>query len=253
MKSEAIFNQTVERLRTARHVVISTGAGISAESGIATFRAPSTGLWSRYKSGELAKVEAFERNPALVWGWYTWRRMEVRNAQPNAAHEAVAALMQCLPRVTLITQNVDDLHERAGSKDAIHLHGHLATARCFTCSKPYLDTLPVIANPEAGPLDPPNCQHCGGLIRPNVVWFGEGMPQDELQRARAAVLDCDVMLSIGTSGNVAPAVFLPTRAFEQGAWVVHINLEASSTAAGSTLVGPATTWLPRLAHALIAV
>ncbi|MCS4250041.1 NAD-dependent deacylase [Pseudomonas sp. BIGb0164] len=251
MDADYLFNQTVEYLKTAQHVVISTGAGISAESGIATFRAPSTGLWSRYKSGELATAEAFKRNPSLVWGWYTWRRMQVANAQPNTAHRAVAAMAQCLPHMTLITQNVDDLHERAGSQDPIHLHGHLATARCFTCSQPYLDTLPIVVDPDAGPLEPPRCQHCEGLIRPNVVWFGERMPENEMKRARIAAFDCDVMLSIGTSGSVAPAVYLPTIAAENGAWVVHINLEADSTAPGNTLIGPATHWLPKLAQALL--
>ncbi|MEX5629661.1 NAD-dependent deacetylase [Pseudomonas poae] len=253
MNAETLFQHTLEKLRTARHVVISTGAGISAESGIATFRDPATGLWSRYKQGELASAEAFEQNPALVWGWYSWRRMLVSKAKPNAAHLAVAELEQSLHRVTLITQNVDDLHERAGSRDAIHLHGHLTTARCYTCNKPYLDALPVNASQEEGPSDPPHCQHCDGLVRPNVVWFGEKLSPEDINRANAAALDCDVFLSVGTSESVAPAVYLPILAAERGAWVVHINLAPSVSAPGNTLIGTATSWLPRIAQALISV
>ncbi|BBP59806.1 NAD-dependent deacylase [Pseudomonas sp. St316] len=249
MNSEALFAQTVKRLRTARHLVVFTGAGISAQSGISTFRDPSTGLWARYDPKELATPAAFAKDPALVWAWYSWRRTLVNEAQPNAAHLAVARLAQCLPLVTIITQNVDDLLERAGSKEVIHLHGDLASARCFQCNRPYLGPLPVGVGEDCDSLEPPRCAHCNGQVRPNVVWFGEGMPEQELDQAFTAARDCDVMLSIGTSGNVYPAARIPTLAAEHGAWLVHINIESIGAASDKTLVGDATQWLPRLVDA----
>ncbi|SFA87075.1 NAD-dependent deacetylase [Pseudomonas sp. NFIX10] len=250
MNPEVIFAETVKRLRAAKHLAIFTGAGISAQSGISTFRDPSTGLWARYDPKKLATPAAFAKDPAQVWAWYSWRRTLVNQAQPNDAHRAVARLTQSLPRVTVITQNVDDLLERAGSKEVIHLHGDLASARCFQCNRPYLGALPVDVGPDCDSLKPPRCPHCDGRIRPNVVWFGEGMPERELDQAFSAARDCDVMLSIGTSGNVYPAARIPTLATEHGAWLVHINIEPMGPASDKTLVGDATHWLPKLVEAL---
>ncbi|WP_097302777.1 SIR2 family NAD-dependent protein deacylase [Pseudomonas chlororaphis] len=250
MNSEVLFANTVKRLQASRHVVIFTGAGISAESGIATFRDHLTGLWSRYDQQQLATPAAFVRDPGLVWGWYSWRRKLVGKAQPNDAHLAVVKLTQCLPRVTVITQNVDDLHERAGCKEVIHLHGNLASARCFECNRPYLGGLPVSAEPDGARQEPPYCSHCDGRIRPDVVWFGETLPEEGMMRAFAAACDCDVLLSIGTSGSVYPAARIPKLATEQGAWAVHINIEPTEASSDKVLVGPASLWLPRLAEAL---
>lgn len=250
MDSEVIFADTVERLRAARHVVIFTGAGISAESGIATFRDHLTGLWSQYDPQRLATPAAFIRDPRLVWGWYSWRRTLVGKAQPNDAHLAVVTLTQCLPHVTVITQNVDDLHERAGCNEVIHLHGNLARARCFECNRPYLGVLPVSAEPDGAPQDPPRCNHCDGRIRPDVVWFDEALPEEDVMLAFRAACDCDVLLSIGTSGSVYPAAHIPELASEQGAWLVHINIESTGASSDKTLVGPASLWLPKLVEAL---
>ncbi|MFC2972060.1 NAD-dependent deacetylase [Azotobacter bryophylli] len=213
-----------DRLREARHVVVFTGAGVSAESGIPTFRDALTGLWERFDPAELATADAFRRDPALVWGWYEWRRRKALQAQPNPAHRAIAELARWVPKLTLVTQNVDDLHERAGSRDVLHLHGSLSAPRCFACARPYRQALPVPDVPEVGArIEPPRCPHCNGKIRPGVVWFGEALPEKALREAFAAARDCDLLLSVGTSGVVQPAAQIPLIAQENGATVLHIN------------------------------
>lgn len=213
-----------DRLREARHVVVFTGAGVSAESGIPTFRDALTGLWERFDPAELATADAFRRDPALVWGWYEWRRMKALQAQPNPAHRAIAELARWVPKLTLVTQNVDDLHERAGSRDVLHLHGSLSAPRCFACARPYGQALPVPGVSEAGArIEPPRCPHCNGKIRPGVVWFGEALPEKALREAFAAARDCDLLLSVGTSGVVQPAAQIPLIAQESGSTVLHIN------------------------------
>lgn len=172
-----VLSDLPELLRSAQHIVVFTGAGVSAESGISTFRDDLTGLWSRFDAAELATPDAFRRDPDLVWGWYEWRRMNVLRASPNAGHVAIAAMEHHVPKLTLITQNVDDLHERAGSGSVIHLHGSLFAPRCFACARParFPDEFPD--EPEGGRrVAPPKCSHCGGRIRPGVVWFGETLP-----------------------------------------------------------------------------
>ena len=210
-------------LRNARHIVVFTGAGVSAESGIPTFRDALTGLWERFDPAELATPSAFRRDPALVWGWYEWRRMKVLQAQPNPAHLAIAALAERVPKLTLITQNVDDLHERAGSRDVIHLHGSLHAPRCFACAHPH--TLSGIPEEpaEGRRLEPPRCQRCNGKVRPGGVWFGEALPEAALRAAFRAAEECDLLLSIGTSGVVQPAASIPQLALQAGATVVHVN------------------------------
>lgn len=235
-------------LRTARQIVVFTGAGVSAESGISTFRDAPTGLWERFDPAELATPEAFERDPALVWGWYEWRRMTVLQAQPNPAHQAIAALAERVEKLTLVTQNVDDLHERAGSRDVIHLHGSLHAPRCFACGRPHI----VIGSPEEPAegrrLEPPRCQHCNGKVRPGVVWFGEVLPEADLKAAFGAAGECDLLLSIGTSGVVQPAALIPQVALQAGATVVHINPQPAGegNAREFSLAGAAGVVLPEL-------
>lgn len=211
-------------LRAAQHVVVFTGAGVSAESGVSTFRDVLTGLWAHFDPMQLATLEAFLADPELVWGWYEWRRQLLLKAQPNSAHYAIVELAQCVPKLTVITQNVDDLHERAGSTDVLHLHGSIFHPRCFNCAQPYvLVAAPEMSHEQA--LPPPVCSHCQSMIRPGVVWFGEALPQAELDAAFSAAENCDVLLSIGTSGVVQPAAKIPYLALRHGAWVAHINPE----------------------------
>ncbi|MFJ3264004.1 SIR2 family NAD-dependent protein deacylase [Pseudomonas sp. NPDC086581] len=214
----------VDALRKARHVVVFTGAGVSAESGIATFRDRLTGLWERFDAASLATAEAFRADPALVWGWYEWRRSVVHRALPNPAHLAISALAGKVPKLTLITQNVDDLHERAGSRDVTHLHGQLERPHCFQCQREPDAPLPVPNEPEAGRrVQPPACAHCGGTLRPGVVWFGESLPMDAITHAFQAAEQCDLLISVGTSGVVYPAAEIPEIAWRLRATVLHVN------------------------------
>ncbi len=236
-------------MRAARHIVVFTGAGVSAESGIPTFRDTLTGLWERFDAASLATPQAFLQDPELVWGWYEWRRMKAVQAQPNPAHLAIAALARHVPKLTVVTQNVDDLHERAGSVGAIHLHGSLHKPYCFDCGRPPAKALGMPLEPEGGRrLEPPRCRHCGGRLRPGVVWFGESLPSDAMHAAFAAAQNCDVLLSIGTSGVVYPAAEVPILAWESGAVVVHINPQAVAHGEEReyTLAGAAGEQLPAL-------
>jgi NAD-dependent deacetylase len=213
-----------QQLRKAQHVVIFTGAGASAESGIPTFRDALTGLWERFDPAQLATSEAFRADPALCWGWYEWRRQNVGQAKPNGAHLAIAELARHVHKLTVVTQNVDDLHERAGSQDVIHLHGSLHSPRCIDCGQPYILSLTSDALPEdRSRIEPPRCNACSGYVRPGVVWFGEMLPESAWNTGLAAAEECEVFLSIGTSGIVYPAAELPLRALGRGATVVHIN------------------------------
>lgn len=219
----------IARLRQARHVTVLTGAGISSESGVPTFRETLTGLWERFDPMTLATPQAFHRDPELVWGWYEWRRQLVMRCQPNAAHLALVALQARVPRVDVLTQNVDDLHERAGQRGVIHLHGSLFAPRCDRCRRPY--TLPpgIPDEPEGGRhLAPPACTFCGGSVRPGVVWFGENLPGDAWVQAQDSAAACDLFLSIGTSSLVHPAAELPGMAQAGGACVVQVNLQPTA-------------------------
>lgn len=219
-----ITSSLAAQLRNARHVVVFTGAGTSAESGIPTFRDALTGLWERFDPAQLATSEAFRTDPSLCWGWYEWRRQKVAQAKPNGAHLAIAELARHVPNLTVITQNVDDLHERAGSQDVIHLHGSLHSPRCIDCGLAYALPFTSEALPEGGSrIEPPRCAACDGYIRPGVVWFGEMLPEAAWNAGLAAADDCDLFLSVGTSGIVYPAAELPLRALGRGATVVHIN------------------------------
>lgn len=241
-----------QALAQARKLVAFTGAGVSAESGIATFRGKDDSLWSRYDAHTMATPEAFRANPARVWGWYEYRRAMIANAQPNPGHLAIAELARYLPEVHVITQNVDDLHERAGSLSVTHLHGRLAQARCERCGTGY-------THPQARPeppdteidIPPPLCA-CGGRMRPGVVWFGESLPQGEWQTAAKWIEQCDALLSIGTSSLVYPAAQLPRLAKNRGALVVQINPLATDldVICDYNLQGPAGIMLPMLLKAL---
>jgi NAD-dependent deacetylase len=245
MTNEQRIPQTlIEALRAARHVAVLTGAGVSAESGVPTFRDAQTGLWARYSPEELASPEAFRRNPRLVWEWYAWRRGLVAAAAPNPGHHALARLESLVPRLTLITQNVDGLHRRAGSSDPIELHGSLERARCTA------EGTIVHAWAEGDEL-PPRCPGCGAHLRPDVVWFGEPLPERELLRAVGASRSCDLFLSIGTSGLVEPAASLPQVAYRSGAAVAVINLDVQTSAAGRVfyLHGKSGELLPALLKA----
>jgi NAD-dependent deacetylase len=216
--------QLVECLRRAQRVMVLTGAGVSAESGVPTFRDRLTGLWEKYDAAELATPDAFDSDPALVWGWYEWRRATVRRAQPNAAHLAIARVAGKVPRLTLVTQNVDDLHERAGSPVVVHLHGQLARPYCEMCLKPFQSPEPEPDPPEGGRrLEPPRCVACGGRIRPGVVWFGESLPQGPWRAAVEAARQCEVFFCIGTSALVQPAASLIDLAQQSGAVTVQVN------------------------------
>lgn len=244
-----------DALRGARHVVVFTGAGVSAESGIPTFRDALTGLWERFDAEELATPEAFRRNPDLVWGWYEWRRMLVMRAQPNAAHRAIAELEGRVDRFTLVTQNVDDLHDRAGSRAPLRLHGSLFAPRCFECDEPAPLAPGIPREPESGRrLAPPSCGRCGGKVRPGVVWFGEALPEAAIARAFEAAGSCDVLLSVGTSSLVHPAAQVPWIAKRAGARVIQVNPNptALDEIAGLNLRLPAATALPALVASLSA-
>jgi NAD-dependent deacetylase len=210
----------VAALRGARHVAVLTGAGVSAESGIPTFREAQTGLWARFSPEDLATPEAFRRNPRLVWEWYAWRRELVARAEPNAGHGALARLEGLVPRLTLITQNVDGLHARAGSSDPIELHGNIARIKCSAEGTVY-PSWDDTGDP------PPRCPACGAHLRPDVVWFGEMLPREALERAWEAASGCDLFLSVGTSGLVEPAASLPRVAYAAGATVAVINLDVT--------------------------
>jgi NAD-dependent deacetylase len=222
---------------------------VSAESGIPTFRDKQTGLWERFDAAELATPYAFERDPALVWTWYEWRRATVINAQPNPAHRAIAAMATLVPELTLITQNVDDLHERAGSRDVLHLHGEILRPYCEKCRCPYTlsDSVPPLPSDSAR-IEPPRCKSCNARIRPGVVWFGESLPQRPWLSACEAARRCDVYFCIGTSSLVQPAASLTDLAIAAGATTIQVNPNATDIDGAVTfaLREPAGSILPQL-------
>jgi NAD-dependent deacetylase len=225
-------------------VAVLTGAGISAESGVPTFREAQTGLWRRYRAEDLATPEAFRRNPRLVWEWYAWRRELVSRAQPNPGHLAIVEMEARFPSFTLITQNVDGLHQRAGSGQRfpmIELHGNIQRTKCSR------ENCLVEDWKETDDI-PPRCPYCGDLLRPDVVWFGENLPQNALHTAMEAAQGCDLFFSIGTSGLVEPAASLPYRALQAGACVVEVNPNPTSltSQASYVLSGPSEGILPAL-------
>lgn len=224
----------------AGHIMVLTGAGVSAESGVPTFRDAMTGLWSRFNPEELAQEDAYRRQPALVWQWYLHRREMVAAAHPNPAHIALVALA-AQKAVTLVTQNVDGLHQRAGSADVIELHGNLFADK-------WLDGCGRCDPATAVPGMPPRCSLCGAMMRPGVVWFGEDLPRVARYRAGQAAGNCDLCLVVGTSGLVYPAAGMPGAAKDNGAQVIVVNPEPSALdqTADIVLRGPAGVILPLL-------
>jgi NAD-dependent deacetylase len=227
-------------LKEARSVAVLTGAGVSAESGVPTFRGPG-GLWKQHRPEDLATPGAFARNPKLVWEWYDWRRARITETQPNPGHYALAEMEKRIPRFTLITQNVDGLHEQAGSRNVLRLHGSIWMVRCTSCQAEREDRRTPL------PQIPPACE-CGGMLRPGVVWFGEPLPPGVWRDAEAAARSAELFLVIGTSAVVYPAAGLAQIAKSSGARIVEINVAETvlSREIDEFLQGPSGELLPRL-------
>ena len=238
--------EIIEAIRGASRVVAMTGAGVSAESGVPTFRDAQTGLWAKYDPTELATPQAFQQDPKLVWEWYQWRRTKVLGVQPNPGHRALVELANRLEQFSLITQNIDGLHQLAGSQNVIELHGSILRAKCFDCHH--------LADewPEDEFEKPPRCTECGSLMRPDVVWFNEQLPQDALALAADLANNCDVFFSIGTSSVVHPAAALAFTAVQRGAMVIEINPNETPLTPEVTfsLKGPSGEILPAIVNAL---
>lgn len=244
-----VIEQAADVLQKAKKVAFFTGAGISADSGIPTYREKLSGIWAGLDPRDLETAKAFRKNPALVWGWYLWRRLRVAQAEPNAAHLAIARMAHSQRQVSVITQNIDDLHERAGSSNVVHLHGSLAMPKCFACHRFAVVFPDQSAVPEEGALiEPPRCQRCNGRMRPAVVWYGEDLPSKAWKAAELLVKNCDLLISVGTSGIVMPAAGLPDLALASGSSVIHVN--KADVAMGEQkelmLIGAAADVLPML-------
>ena len=235
------FAALAERVAQAERLLVLTGAGMSAESGVPTFREAQTGLWARFSPEELATPQAFAATPGRVMDWYRWRRGLVAAAEPNAGHRAVARRQRDHAGTTVVTQNVDGLHQRAGSTDVIELHGRLSHLRCERCAQ----VLPWPADDPGGMLFHPGCE---GRLRPDIVWFGEALPTAAWDRAERLAHEADVVLVVGTSGLVHPAAALPTIAQRAGAYVVEVNPQATplSPACDACVAGTAAEVLPAL-------
>lgn len=204
-------------LGSARTVTVLTGSGLSADSGVPTFRDAQTGLWAQYRPEQLASPDAFARDPDTVWQWYRWRRRKIAEVAPNAGHLILAELEAGLPDLRLVTQNVDGLHQRAGHRDVVEFHGNIHVNRCQREGR--------IVEVDDATDSPPPCPHCGAPVRPGVVWFGEAIPEDAIERATAAAEACDLFIAVGTSAVVHPAAGLAQIARRGGARIAEINPE----------------------------
>ena len=236
---ELCLEKARDWVQKASSIAVLTGAGVSAESGVPTFR-DAAGLWNQFRPEDLATPEAFARNPKTVWEWYSWRRSIIDQARPNAAHFALAELQQRVSRLTLITQNVDGLHQEAGSQRVLEIHGSIWRLRCTECGRVWIDrSVPLKLLPKCA---------CSGLARPDVVWFGESLPQEVWQTAEAAASGCDFFLAVGTSAVVYPAAGLAKTAKRSGAKTIEINLEPTPISAfvDCTITGPAAKIVPKL-------
>ena len=234
-----IDKSLVDKLSDSKSIVFFTGAGISSESGIPTFRGKE-GLWNKFRPEELANFDAFIKNPALVWEWYNYRKKIVHEAKPNAAHLTIAEMQNHFDDVTVVTQNVDNLHRRAGSKKIFELHGNIERNFCISCKKFHNEELDFSASV-------PKCE-CGGLIRPDVVWFGEYLPEDQFLGGEKAAINSDVFFVVGTSAVVYPAAGLVYTAKASGATIVEINIEETeiSSSVNYSYFGKAGEILPRI-------
>ena len=241
-----IFKQeTIDKLKKGSFCVVSTGAGISAESGIPTFREAQTGLWSKYDPHELATPEGSAANPKMVWEWYQYRRDLVNKSKPNPGHYAIVELATLFPKFQLITQNIDGFHKLAGSDNILELHGNIHRYKCSRKGN-------IIESwPETDDV-PPHCPDCGSYIRPDVVWFNEMLDPGIISAAQTAARSCDVFISVGTSGVVYPANMLPSMAKHNHAAVIEVNMEKTpiSQVADQTLLGKSGDILPRFVDEL---
>lgn len=220
MSDDATLDALAGALRDADTVAVLTGSGLSADSGVPTFRDPQDGLWARYRPEELASPVAFERDPDTVWQWYRARRQTLAEVAPNDGHHALAQMARSLPDLRLVTQNVDGLHQQAGHPDVVEFHGNIRINRCHREGR--------VVDVDDAVDSPPACPHCGGRVRPGVVWFGEAIDEAAIDRAMNAARSCDVFLSVGTSAEVQPAAGLADLAKQTGARVAEINPDATA-------------------------
>jgi NAD-dependent deacetylase len=238
--------ELIDILRGSRSLAVLTGAGISAESGVPTFRQAQTGLWAQFDPLQLATPQAFHNNPKLIWDWYSWRRELISESQPNPGHIALVDLENHYPEFSLVTQNVDGLHQMAGSTQVIELHGNIFRTKCPRENK-------LISDEFQTTEIPPRCPHCEAYLRPDVVWFGESLPEAELDQALGAASTCQAFISIGTSSLVEPAASLPLIALSNGATVLEINPQTTplTPMASYSVQGNAGDVLPILAAQVI--
>ncbi|HOP06540.1 MAG TPA: NAD-dependent deacylase [candidate division Zixibacteria bacterium] len=239
-----MINEIVDIMMRSRGVAVLTGAGISAESGVPTFRGKE-GLWGKFSPDELATMNAFMANPKIVWEWYNWRRNLIGEVKPNPGHYALAEFEKLLDRFTLITQNVDGLHRLAGSKNILELHGNIMRNKCLKCGRHAPDDIDI------DPDNIPVCSYCGGQLRPDVVWFGEMLDPDVIAGAFEAAETCDLFLSVGTSAVVHPAASLPVAAVQRGATLVEINPDRTPLTDYADFYVPSASgvFLPKLLEA----
>lgn len=252
---EKSIEHAVELAREARNIEVFTGAGMSADSGLETYRDDKTGLWSNVDPQAMASIDAWRKDPEPMWAWYRWRAGVAARAEPNAGHQAISYWegSDTVEHVHITTQNIDNLHERAGSSDVTHLHGSLFEYRCSDCATPWEDDKNYPQEPIAR-LAPPQCEKCGGLIRPGVVWFGENLPIEEWDIAEQRIAEADLMIIVGTSGIVHPAAALPQLAQQRGVPIVEISPTRTelSRIADFTWMSTAAQALPALMRGLSA-
>ncbi len=241
-----ISNSIIERLKSAKSILFFTGAGISAESGIDTFRGKG-GLWNKMSAQELASFDGFMKNPNLVWEWYQYRRKIVRETEPNSGHKVIADFEKYFNEVTVVTQNVDNLHKRAGSTNILELHGNIERNFCMNC-KTFYGVEKFLESEEV-----PKCESCGGMIRPDVVWFGEMLPQEIFTEAEKKASESDVCFIVGTSAVVYPAAYIPISAKEAGAILIEINIEPTNITnqVDYSITGKAGEVLPKIFERLL--
>lgn len=244
------LSEALEIARGARKIHIFTGAGMSAESGLEVYRDATSGLWEKVDPMAMASINAWAKDPEPMWAWYLWRAHLAAQAEPNAGHLALRDLTHKVDEVWVTTQNIDNLHERAGSSNVNHLHGSLFDYRCCICSRPYRNVEPLTKAVER--LTPPSCPLCGNMIRPGVVWFGEPLPEKEWQLAEQRMAECDLLIIVGTSGTVHPAASLPLIAKRKGTRILEISPQHSDLTLISDYSWRATaaTALPQLVEAL---
>lgn len=245
MTPEALA-RAAEKIAAADHLAVSTGAGMSKESGIPTFRDAQDGLWAHFKPEELATEQAFRAAPRRVWSWYAERRLKMSRCEPHAGHRALVELEKVTPELVIVTQNIDGLHQAAGSREVVELHGNIGRCKCLDCGR--RADLPVSEHEDEIDRDPPACPACGSHLRPDVVWFGEMLPRQAVERAWAVARDCDLLMVVGTSGVVWPAAELPYIAKREGATVIEVSPEPTEVTrtVDIFLQGPAGEILPRL-------